>query len=135
MNRTPDFPHKMHATHLMKYRNVKQELDGRSFASKLEAAVFTILKSRENAGELDIIQQQDHVYLTSARILYIPDFVCRIRAGEENKLLWIEAKGFQTPEWRIKKRLWKFYGPGILEIYTGSHTRPQLTETIIPIGV
>ena len=103
---------------------------GHSFASQLEAAVFEILKLREKAGEIKDIQHQDHVYLTDARICYIPDF--KYFDTQLNDFAWAEAKGFETDVWKIKKKLWKFYGPGHLFIYKGSKTRVNLFETVIP---
>lgn len=104
--------------------------DGYSFASKLESAVYTVLKSRQNAGELEIVQVQDHVYLTRARIHYIPDFKCKcLKTGE---FFWVEAKGYANDVWPTKKKLWKFYGPGKLEIWKGDFRRPFLDEEIIP---
>ncbi len=114
----------------MKYKNIKVSLDGYSFSSKLEASVFTMIKMREVNGELKLLQVQDHIYLTKARILYIPDFKCL--DIKTNKEIWIEAKGMQAPTWPIKKKLWKFYGPGVLEVWRGSHLRPFLDETIVP---
>lgn len=111
-----------------KYRATKVQYDGYSFASKLEASVFTMLKARENAGEIEVLQVQDHVYLTEARILYMPDFKCMDK--KTNIIFWTEAKGLDTPQWNIKKKLWRFYGPGKLEIYKGSHLRPYLHEII-----
>jgi hypothetical protein len=111
-----------------KYRNQKVQHDGHSFASKLEAAVYQILKLREKAGEIEIVNHQDHVYLTQARINYIPDF--RIFDHKLDDFVWVEAKGFETPEWRIKKKLWGYYGPGHLQIYRGSEKRPFLDETV-----
>jgi len=111
-----------------KYGNKKIQNDGHSFSSKLEASVYTLLKIREVAGEIEILQCQDHIYLTEARILYIADFKCIHKTSKEE--FWVEAKGYETPEWRIKLRLWKHYGPGKLEIYKGSHIRPYLYETI-----
>lgn len=62
----------------------------------------------------------------------MPDFKCQeIGTGA---IFWAEAKGYQDQKWPLKKKLWKFYGPGALEIWTGSYTRPVLTETIIPKG-
>lgn len=113
-----------------KFNRTKTDLDGYSFASKLEASVYTILKSRQNTGEIKIEQVQDHIYLTDARILYIADFKCKLLSTKEE--FWVEAKGFETPEWRIKLRLWKHYGPGNLEIYKGTHLRPFLDEVITP---
>lgn len=101
---------------------------GHSHRSKLEGAVCQIIQLRQRAGELVLEQVEDHVYLTLARILYIPDFRVRDEKGE----FWIEAKGYANDVWPIKKRLWKFYGPGRLEIWKGSHLRPYLDETVVP---
>lgn len=111
-----------------KLGNIKVELGGYSFASKLEASVFTILKAREQAGEIEVLQVQDHVYLTDARIGYIPDFKCLDK--KTGKIFWVEAKGFPNDKWPMKKKLWKFYGPGRLEIFTGTYDRPKLSEVI-----
>jgi hypothetical protein len=113
-----------------KFGGQKVSLDGYSFASKLEAAVYGILKMRLKAGEIDSIQPQDHIYLTDARIGYIVDFKCR--DAKTGDYFWVEAKGYPNDVWPIKKKLWKFYGPGTLEIWQGSHTNPKLTETITP---
>lgn len=111
-----------------KYGSKKTELDGRSFGSKLEASVYALLRERERAKEIEILQCQDHVYLTDARILYVADFKCRWVRSQE--IFWVEAKGYETSDWRLKLRLWRHYGPGSLEIFKGSHLRPQLTETV-----
>jgi hypothetical protein len=87
-----------------------------------------MLQLRARAGELEILQVEDHVYLTDARIGYIPDFKCRdVKTGA---IFWVEAKGFANDRWPIKKKLWKFYGPGRLEIWMGSHLNPRLSEII-----
>lgn len=113
-----------------KFGNQRVETDGYSFASKLEASVYQILKLREKAGELKILQAQDHVYLTDARIGYIPDFKCEdLITGLD---FWVEAKGYASDVWPLKKKLWKFYGPGKLEVWKGTHQRPFLDETITP---
>jgi len=115
-----------------KYRSKRVNYEGHSFASQLEAAVFNLLTLREKAGEIKEIQHQDHIYLTNARICYIPDFKFFDLKTEE--YTWAEAKGFETPEWKIKKRLWQHYGPGRLEIYKGSAKRITLAETLTPGG-
>ena len=113
-----------------KYRNKRTKLSGYSFASQLEAALFLYLKSQEADGLIADIQNQDHVYLTDARICYIPDFkfFCKIT----KEWMWAEAKGFETDAWKIKKRLWKHYGPGRLDIYKGSAKKLTLHEQLIP---
>ena len=113
-----------------KYRSVRVTHSGHSFASKLESALFTLLQLREKCGEIKEIQCQDHVYLTDARICYIPDF--KFFDLQADTWVWAEAKGMQTPEWKIKKRLWKYYGPGKLEIYMGSYKNIKLDEILIP---
>jgi hypothetical protein len=111
-----------------KYGAKKTSLDGYSFGSKLEASVYGILKLREAAGEIESIQVQDHVYLTAARIAYVADFAFTVKATGARR--WAEAKGVETPVWRLKRKLWKHFGPGYLEIWKGSHVRPVLVETI-----
>lgn len=112
------------------FNNIEVNVHGISFASKLEASVYMILKAREQAGEIKVLQIQDHVYLTRAEIHYIPDFKCvDLRSGET---FFVEAKGYANERWPMKKRLWKFYGPGPLEIWMGTHQRPILKETLIP---
>ncbi len=92
-----------------KLGNTRIMCDGYSSASKLEAAVYHHLKLRESAREIEMLQHQSHVHLTEARILYIPDFKCRDPKTEE--IFFVEAKGFEARDWKIKKRLWSKYGP------------------------
>lgn len=113
-----------------KYGRQKVDRAGYSFDSKLEAALFDQLKLRERAGEISEIQAQDTIYLTAARIMYKPDFKYLNNATGEHE--WAEAKGFETTDYRIKRRLWMHYGPGKLHVFNGSHARLSLKETITP---
>ena len=114
-----------------KFKNKRTERLGYSFSSGLEAAVFSLLKDDELAGNSKVEKVQDRVLLTDAKIAYIADFKCSDpKTGE---IYWVEAKGYETPSWRIKLRLWKFYGPGKLLIYKGTKIRPVLSETVIPV--
>lgn len=108
----------------------KCELD-HGHASKLESSVCQILQLRMKAGEILNIQSQDHVYLTLARIHYIPDFRC---TGTDGIDFWVEAKGYASDRWPTIKKLWAYYGLGRLEIFTGHWKNPVLTETITPKG-
>jgi hypothetical protein len=103
---------------------------GHSHRSKLERAVCDLILLREKAGEIRLVQVEDHIYLTKARIGYVVDFKCELI--DTGAPLWIEAKGFPNDRWPMKKKLWKHYGPGMLEIWRGTHARPYLDETIIP---
>jgi hypothetical protein len=100
-----------------------------SSSSKLEAAVEQILRIQQKAGEIREIQVQASVYLTKARILYKPDFRCVMADGSE---IYVEAKGFETPVWRIKLKLYRHYGSAPLHVYKGSYRNPQLDEIVIP---
>lgn len=112
-----------------KYRAQSCEEDGYHFASKLERAVYRILKERKLAGEILLIEVQDHVYFArNPDIYYIADFKCTDARTAE--VFWVEAKGKETAEWRLKRNLWHHFGPGKLEIYKGTHDRPFLHETI-----
>lgn len=115
---------------LGKYGSKKTEYDGISFPSKLEASVYQILKIMEKAGEIKDLKTQEYVYLTEARIAYIADFsYIDCKSGEK---VWAEAKGLETDVWRIKRRLWAYFGPGQLVIYKGTYRNPKLYETITP---
>lgn len=110
-----------------KYSAKKVSHAGYSFGSKLEASVYDLLLLDKVAGVIATIQCQASVYLTDARILYKPDFKITNVDGKE---WYCEAKGFETPVWAIKLRLWRFYGPGELHVYKGSAARPYLDEIV-----
>ena len=103
---------------------------GYSFASGLEAALFDRVKALELAGEISNLKLQPKVYLTDARIMMIPDFACLNL--KLNQWEWWEAKGFETDVYRIKRKLWTVYGPGLLHVFGGSKHRLIFKETITP---
>jgi predicted nuclease of restriction endonuclease-like RecB superfamily len=100
--------------HFSKYKAKKTTIDNIKFDSKAEANYYLYLKQKENLGIIEILETQPKVYLTDARILYKPDFLYLIRGV--GKKVYVDVKGFSTPVFQIKKRLWKFYGPENLEI-------------------
>lgn len=117
----------------MKWRRGKNKygaVSTGSFPSKLEAAVYQILLLRERSGEVKEIRRQHVVSLTEAKINYKVDFSCTLTSTGET--LFVEAKGYATDVWNLKKRLWEYYGPGKLEIWCGDYRRPFLKETVIP---
>lgn len=109
----------------------KTLFDGRSFASKLEAAVYQILKAEESAGLIENVRTQSNIRMTEAKILMIPDFAYERDGVTE----WAEAKGHVTDVWALKRRLWQHYGPGPLRIFKGSYKRPVEVERIVPKAV
>lgn len=104
------------------------EFDGLKFDSKLEAECYKMLRLWQMAGKIKTIEQQPRVYLTKSKILYKPDF--KIMDLEIGREVFVEAKGFETSDWRIKCRLWKNYGPGLLRIYKSGRQGLILTEEI-----
>ena len=111
-----------------KYGAKKVEYAGYSFSSGLERSLFEWLKLREANGEIKDIKCQESVYMTNARILYKPDF--SYVDVVTNEKIFAESKGFETDVWRIKRRLWAFYGEGKLEVYKGKSGNFYLHETI-----
>jgi hypothetical protein len=112
-----------------KYRAKRTELDGRSFASKLEASVYQVLKLLIRAGEITEIKCQVQVELTRARVIYKPDFQC---TRPDGSIYFVESKGHETSDWRIKRKLWQYYGPGELQIWKGNASKPFMYEVIHP---
>lgn len=116
-----------------KYGNKKPDEPcsyGFSHRSLLEKAVCNLIALEEKAGKIVHEAHEDSVYLTEARYRCIPDFRCRdVATGQ---VFWREAKGFANQRWPTTKKLWKFYGPGPLEVWKGDYRRPVLAETIIP---
>lgn len=122
-------------TRFSKYGSQKVSVAGRSFGSKLEKDLFIELMLEEKGGLLKNLRQQVSVYLTNARIQYIADFSAEVAIGvDAGQVVYYEAKGFETPVWRIKRRLWIHYGPGILLVYKrqGMKGGLTLTETLKP---
>jgi len=102
-----------------KFRNIKTVYEGHKFDSQFERDIFIILKTDPDT---EVVELQPRVYLTAAKILCKPDFKCRNKKTGE--YYFAEAKGFETPSWRIKRRLWQFYGPLDMVIYkTKGRTR------------
>jgi Protein of unknown function (DUF1064) len=117
---------------LRRYPQVlKVKTHGFLFDSKLEASLYELLLQGQNAGSIQELRVKPNIFLTEAKIRMIPDF-CAI--AETGQLTFFEAKGFETDVWKIKKKLWKFYGPGPLRIFSGSYKYFRMTEEIIPCG-
>lgn len=114
-----------------KFNSTRINFQGYSFASKGEAACYQLLKKKEALGELIVLRTQVQVYLTKAKILYKPDFECK--DPDTDEIFYVEYKGCETPTWRIKRKLWKYYGPGRLLIYKGNYkSHIDIAEELIP---
>lgn len=103
-----------------KYNAVKTVVDGIKFDSKMEAKYYEKLK----ADGVKILDTQPKVYLTKARILYKVDFLIE----EDGVPVWVEVKGQALPVFKLKKRLWKHYGPGKLIIVYAKKIEEVISE-------
>jgi len=101
-----------HLSNINKYNSKRTVVDGIKFDSKAEAECFMYLKLLERNGQIKIIALQPKVYLTKARILYKPDFLIE----EDGKRVYIDVKGMQTRDFKLKFRLWVHYGQGTLRL-------------------
>lgn len=106
--------------------------------SKLEKALGDYLNGLVMAGDLSDLKEQVRVRVCcrspdcrhDEKIEYIADFsAIETKSGER---IYIEAKGFDEPKWRLKRRLWKHTGPGRLQVWKGSYKKFYLDEEITP---
>lgn len=102
------------------------------FPSKLEASVYGILQARELAGEITNIKRQQVVILQDGprevKIDWKLDF--SYERVSDDVLCYVEAKGFETEDFKLKLKLWRKNPPAPLEIYKGHYSRPMLAESI-----
>lgn len=101
---------------------------GNPGGSMLERSVLALYRIEERAGHIAELRHQHQVRYTEADITWRLDFSF-MRHGVQ----WYgEAKGFATEDYKLKKKLWRVYGLGPLEIWEGDAQRPRLVETIFP---
>jgi hypothetical protein len=106
-----------------KYRAKKIEVDGLTFDSQKEAARWFDLLSLQRAKLITDLQRQvrfdlhgQHMPLVSdkgRRLSYVADFVYRRRDGVQ---VIEDAKGFKTPEYKLKKAILRAMGHEIVEV-------------------
>lgn len=85
-------------------------INGRTFASKREAAYAQELERDLKRGKLSTIVYQPVIELTPKpnRITYIPDFRIVWRNGNEE---YVEVKGFWTQTAKLKLKLFHHFHP------------------------
>jgi Protein of unknown function (DUF1064) len=94
-----------------KFRNIWTEYAGVKYASKREARYAAELDLRVKAGEIASWRRQVKIPLriNGRKITnYVIDFEVRHHSGV---LEYIEVKGFQTAEWRLKWALFDALWP------------------------
>lgn len=109
-------------------------LKGHPHRSGLEASVCDHLGLLEKSGELENIRSEfDEGYQTVEilpKMRYRVDFIAK-----DKKLgtdVYIEAKGFETAEFRRICQAWWSHGPGVLRIYKGRNRKLAITREISP---
>lgn len=96
-----------------KYSAKRAHRGGRWFDSQAEGHLFDWLQLQQKNGEISDLKCQHTVDLVAGIRLRV-DFSFT-RSGQT---VYCEMKGFETPEWRLKYKLWKAgFGPGHMEIY------------------
>lgn len=100
------------------------------YDSYLEGSVGAWLELRQRNGEITDLKRQQTVVLQDGppnqRIAWKVDF----SFVEKGILVYAEAKGFETEDYKLKLKLWRGRRPAPLEIYKGSANNFQMTERI-----
>ena len=84
-----------------KFHAIKSECDGIKFSSKLEKRWYQIIRDMKDSGEVLFFLRQVPFHLPG-NVIYRADFILFFTDGHVE--IW-ECKGFETPEWRIKKQI------------------------------
>jgi hypothetical protein len=90
-----------------KYRAVRTEVDGRSFASKFEAERYGQLKQLASAGQISELELQPRFPLRVEGV-HVATYVADFSYIDVNTSKVIEdVKGFRTREYSMKRRLFE----------------------------
>ena len=92
-----------------KYHNIRVSYQGEWFDSIFEKECFEKLILLQKAGDVKYIFIHPLIRL-KAHINYTPDFMVIF---SDNRIEFWEAKGFETPAWRIKLKLWNEQYPDL----------------------
>lgn len=120
---------------LVKYNEVqKVEGDGRSFDSKSEMKMYSLLRDREKLGEISELECQVGVTLLDGPVGYRRRYKCdfRYRDKKSGELIYLEVKGFETERWLSNLLLWRHLGPGRLLVFKSSWGKFELKEEVRP---
>lgn len=91
-----------------KYRNTPVVVDGIRFDSKREANFYIGLKARIASGEVEYFLRQVPIHLPGGT-KYVVDF--QVHYSDAKKPEYVDVKGFQTKEFKIKLRAVEFHYP------------------------
>lgn len=114
-----------------KYGNQKVVYNGIKFDSIGECDCYKFYELHQRAGVIRNLSTQPKVYLTDAKILYKPDLL--FYENQINQWIYVDYKGRRTTAFQLKRRLWKYYGPGPLILCNGYGLNIKIIETIMPV--
>jgi hypothetical protein len=95
-----------------KYRAKRAVIDGHTFASQKEAAAYMRLRDLEAKGQILSLELQPRFELMSKFVYrgekirslsYVADF--RYKLAGTGETVVVDVKGFRTPEYLIKRKL------------------------------
>jgi len=128
MKRSP-IKRKFHKYKAKKSASFLPELSGRTFPSRLERRVAEQLCILQRDGKITDLKFQDTVHLTRANIAWKIDF----SYIEDGQKWYHEAKGAETYDYLLKKKLYKVYGSAPLRISkAGRDGIPQIIDNVFP---
>ncbi len=127
-----------------KYNAVKSKsvITKRWYDSGAERDFADVLEARAADGLItDLIAQPVIELGPEGEIKYKPDFVywelsnLGVYTPTKTRQVWVDVKGVETERFKIIKRLWKYNGPGPLEIVKrkGKGKPFLVTQTIMPL--
>lgn len=101
----------------------------RTYASKAEMEYARLLNAiMVLEKNIAFIREQPRIELGLPENIYVPDFA--VWYVGEDKPMFIDVKGMETPAFRRAKKLWAKYGPGRLRIIKRRGKKFVCTEEI-----
>lgn len=91
-----------------KYKAQAVTTDEGRFASKREFNHWCVLKLRQKAGEIANLQRQVRFRLEHNGV-HICDYIADAVYFEGNKRVVSDAKGYETPEFKLKRKLMRAF--------------------------
>lgn len=120
-------PHCPRSAKAPKYHAVKTKTPDGLADSRGEARRLKELRLLERAGEIEALEFHPPPVTLFPGIPWRLDF----RYREGSRLIWEDFKGVETPEFRLKRCLWRYLGPGTLRV-----TRHKgQAEEVQPLGI
>lgn len=96
-------------------RRIWCDVEGRMFHSVLERDTCRVIRLLERAGKCKLLEFQPAIFLTQAGIEYRADFLTR--DNDTGREVWHDAKGRETADFILKRKLFQHYAGRILTLW------------------